>query len=254
MPNFMTSLWTLQLLGVLAPPSAPHPSEDLPPGWKSRKDPQSGRIYYYNSKLKITQWEPPTREEEGEDVPPPPPLPNESGSPAPAPVRRDSFARKRDEERQLYEAMEAALEELVGSLTARIKELFTGGDKSGAVELNIEKKYALQVIEWLRKRKAAGQPVPQHQVARRIVLRTDSNPEVAGNKLRVHVTQWKWLGGARRKEEKLQLKVPPSAPVAGRGLEAASLLAATPPPLPRRRSCRGHETATRHWSWRPKSG
>jgi hypothetical protein len=58
---------------AMAPPKAPHPSSDLPPGWKSNKDPTSGRIYYYNSKQKITQWEPPAPEEE-EAPPPPPPL------------------------------------------------------------------------------------------------------------------------------------------------------------------------------------
>jgi len=31
----------------------------LPPGWQKAMDPNSGREYYYNSQLNITQWEPP---------------------------------------------------------------------------------------------------------------------------------------------------------------------------------------------------
>eukprot|EP00960_Hanusia_phi_P035790 751951-Hanusia_phi.AAC.5 len=46
--------------------------KELPPGWATARDKSSGRVYYYNKALKLTQWEFP--EVISDDPLPPPPL------------------------------------------------------------------------------------------------------------------------------------------------------------------------------------
>jgi len=52
---------------------------ELPPGWGTAKDKSSGRVYYYNKALKITQWEFP--EIISDDPLPPPPMVKEVKEP-----------------------------------------------------------------------------------------------------------------------------------------------------------------------------
>eukprot|EP00960_Hanusia_phi_P041641 755095-Hanusia_phi.AAC.7 len=56
-----------------APEDIPKP---LPPGWQVAMDPKSGKQYFYNKKLKISQWDRPC--EQDPEIEPPPATPSKS--------------------------------------------------------------------------------------------------------------------------------------------------------------------------------
>lgn len=57
---------------------------DLPPHWKFAKDP-SGKVYYYHSITRKTQWDKPTSQDEGD-------ITMDLATPTPTPERSDGEA------------------------------------------------------------------------------------------------------------------------------------------------------------------
>mmetsp|Transcript_45092 Transcript_45092/g.105804 ORF Transcript_45092/g.105804 Transcript_45092/m.105804 type:complete len:469 (+) Transcript_45092:140-1546(+) len=164
---------------IMAPPPAP---PELPPGWKTAKDPASGRSYFFNKKLGITQWEAPSAVE---SVPPPPP------APPPTTTRQqpaaDLQAKRQDSGLQdQYQCVLDELKEHSKSLMSRVKHFYSVGDKLAAVPLYSEKKYTESLTTWLADRKDKNLPLPPFKVMQRRVVTPDVS-DVPKDKLRVSI-------------------------------------------------------------------
>eukprot|EP00286_Rhodomonas_abbreviata_P005265 CAMPEP_0181330698 /NCGR_PEP_ID=MMETSP1101-20121128/24061_1 /TAXON_ID=46948 /ORGANISM="Rhodomonas abbreviata, Strain Caron Lab Isolate" /LENGTH=411 /DNA_ID=CAMNT_0023440017 /DNA_START=118 /DNA_END=1350 /DNA_ORIENTATION=- len=171
---------------VMAPPAAPPPPPALPPGWKTAKDPNTGRDYFFNKKLGITQWERPEPETAGvESIMPPPKAPPQAKEaavkPASADQRQDSGLSDQ------YTLVIEELEEHSVALMKRVRHFYATGDKLAAVPLYTEKKYVQSLITWLGDRKAKGLALPSYKVLQRRVVCPDVNSEVPKDKLLVSV-------------------------------------------------------------------
>ena len=151
----------------------PPPKEDpLPDGWRSHTDPQSGRMYYFNKSLKITQWERPTNTTSA----PPPPAKDVAAA-------RDSL----DEDTlALYTALRGQIEELKGDL--RQRSVHARGNKAEFMKHGQEYRYYKEVIDWLDRRKKDGLPLPLYRAVPRQTTKTvNVNPDIAGRTMRVVV-------------------------------------------------------------------
>lgn len=69
---------------------------------------------------------------------------------------------ERDRE-MVYQCLVDGLEEQKGRLVARTMERYNAGDKMAALQLNIEKKHVVEILDWVQTRRGQGKPAPVHR-------------------------------------------------------------------------------------------
>ena len=113
----------------------PPPADALPTGWRSNIDPKSGKEYYYNKALNVTQWTRPVVCYPDNARAPPPVLTSTSSAPSPANKPEQAAARGGGngetapvatqlsaDDVEMYDSLKKELENLTANVRERMRQ------------------------------------------------------------------------------------------------------------------------------------